>query len=448
MKNKEELIKIMKSKKFIIGGASALAVVGIGFGIAYATADDLVLKSEEITSEYGEVLSNDVKSYLNTDKSDKDAMKKAVLDLTGVSQVVDEGYPSLGKHTIKVTFGDESHEVLVNVVDTTKPVFKDFKEEVEFVRDCKVSAEEFSKMFTAEDLDSTTITVDDSKVDYAKEGEYVATVKAIDGSKNEVTQDVKVKITAPTIKLDKSKDTVYEGESLVLKAEVKGKDTKATFKSSDSGVASVDENGKVTAKDNGSAVITASANGVEAKFNLTVKAKPKNSSTEKKTVTNPNTGKKEEVTVIKQSKPSYGGGSGSSSSSLGGSSSSGGSVAMEYSLSKAKEAFNLQNAERAKAGLPALQWNDELYEFAKVRAKEVTVKWSHTRPDGTGISDYLMNSSFNSLGENLVKGTTSASQAMSSWMASPGHKANILNGNKTMGAIAYYGGHWVSLFAN
>lgn len=435
-----------KRKKLIISiGAIGIVAIGIG-GYMFLNQNDLVLKSKEITSEYGEVLSSDVKSYLNTDKSDKDAMEKAVLDLTGVSQVADEGYPSLGKHTIKVTFGDESHEVLVNVVDTTKPKFKDFKEEVEFVRDCKVSAEEFSKMFTADDLDTTTVTVDDSKVDYTKEGEYTATVKAIDGSKNEVTQDIKVKITAPTIKLDKSKDTVYEGESLVLKAEVKGKDTKAVFKSSNTKVATVDENGKVTAKDNGSAVITASANGVEAKFNLTVKAKPKNSSTEKKTVTNPNTGKKEEVTVIKPSKPSNGG-SGSSSSSSGGSS-SGGFVAMEYSLSKAKEAFNLQNAERAKAGLPALQWNDELYEFAKVRAKEVTVKWSHTRPDGTGVSDYLMNSSFNSLGENLAKGTTSASNAVSSWMASPGHKANILNGNKTMGAIAYYGGHWVSLFAN
>lgn len=435
-----------KRKKLIISiGAIGIVAIGIG-GYMFLNQNDLVLKSEEITSEYGEVLSSDVKSYLNTDKSDKEAMEKAVLDLTGVSQVADEGYPSLGKHTIKVTFGDESHEVLVNVVDTTKPKFKDFKEEVEFVRDCKPSAEEFSKMFTADDLDSTTISVDDSKVDYAKEGEYVATVKAIDGSKNEVTQDIKVKITAPTIKLDKSKDTVYEGESLVLKADIKGKDTKAVFKSSDTKVAKVDENGKVTAKDNGSAVITASANGVEAKFNLTVKSKPKNSSTEKKTVTNPNTGKKEEITVVvKPSNPSNSGGSGSSSSSSGGSS-SGGSVAMEYSLSKAKEAFNLQNAERAKAGLPALQWNDTCYEAAKVRAKEIVTKWSHTRPNGGSYSDLIEGLPWTDSGENLAKGTTSASNTVASWMASPGHKANMLADYYTHCAIAYYGGHWVTIF--
>lgn len=397
--------------------------------------------------EYGQPLSSNALDYLNVDKSNKDAVNLAEIDFSGVKLAENKKYPSLGEHTIVIKSNDESHKVLISVKDTTKPAFKDFKEEVEFVRDCKVSAEEFSKMFTAEDLDTTTVTVDDSKVDYTKEGEYSATVKAIDGSKNEVTQDIKVKITAPTIKLDKSKDTVYEGESLVLKADIKGKDTKAVFKSSNTKVATVDENGKITAKDNGSAVITASANGVEAKFNLTVKAKPKNSSTEKKTVTNPNTGKKEEVTVIKPSKPSYGGGSGSSSSSSGGSSSSSGSVAMEYSLSKAKEAFNLQNAERAKAGLPAMAWNDTLYEACKVRAKEIVTNWSHTRPNGGSYSDLIEGLPWTSSGENIAKGTTSPSNVVASWMASPGHKANILETN-THAAVAYYGGYWVTIFVS
>ena len=432
MKNKEELIKIMKSKKFIIGGASALAVVGIGFGIAYANADDLVLKSEEITSEYGEVLSSDVKSYLNTDKSNKDAMEKAVLDLSGVSQVANEGYPSLGKHTIKVTFGDESHEVLVNVVDTTKPKFKDFKEEVEFVRDCKPSAEEFSKMFTADDSDTTTITVDDSKVDYSKEGEYTATVKAIDGSKNEVTQDIKVKITAPTIKLDKSKDIVYEGESLVLKADIKGKDTKAVFKSSDEKVATVDSNGKVKAKDSGKATITATANGVEAKFNLTVKAKPKNSSTEKKTVINPNTGKKEEVTVIKPSKPSSSGGSGSSSSSSGGSSS------QNLKASISMEAFNIINEERAKRGLPKYSYCSRYESLALERAKEISQNFSHKG---------FYNRNLINTGEIIAEMNTSntARAAVNAWMNSEVHRSSILSESANQMVVAHYGNYWVAI---
>lgn len=427
-----------KRKKIIISiGTIGIVAIGIG-GYMFLTQNDLVLKDKEMVIEYGQPLSSNALDYLNVDKSNKDAVNLAEIDFSGVKLAENKKYPSLGEHTIVIKSNDESHKVLISVKDTTKPAFKDFKEEVEFVRDCKVSAEEFSKMFTADDLDTTTVTVDDSKVDYTKEGEYVATVKAIDGSKNEVTQDIKVKITAPTIKLDKSKDTVYEGESLVLKADIKGKDTKAVFKSSNTKVATVDENGKVTAKDNGSAVITASANGVEAKFNLTVKAKPKNSSTEKKTVTNPNTGKKEEVTVIKPSKPSYGGGSGSSSS--------GGSVAMEYSLSKAKEAFNLQNAERAKAGLPALQWDNTCYEAAKVRAKEIVTKWSHTRPNGDSYVELIDGLPWNSSGENLTKGSTTASGAINSWMGSTTHRATMLAEYYTHCAIANYGDHWVAIF--
>lgn len=422
-----------KRKKIIISiGTIGIVAIGIG-GYMFLTQNDLVLKDKEMVIEYGQPLSSNALDYLNVDKSNKDAVNLAEIDFSGVKLAENKKYPSLGEHTIVIKSNDESHKVLISVKDTTKPAFKDFKEEVEFVRDCKVSAEEFSKMFTAEDLDTTTVTVDDSKVDYAKEGEYTATVKAIDGSKNEVTQDIKVKITAPTIKLDKSKDTVYEGESLVLKAEVKGKDTKAVFKSSDTGVATVDENGKVTAKDNGSAVITASANGVEAKFNLTVKAKPKNSSTEKKTVTNPNTGKKEEVTVIKPSKPSYGGGSGSSLSSSGGSSSS-----QNLKASISMEALNIINQERASRGLPTVSYASNLESVALVRAKELTSHFSHEGFD----SKNLYNTA-----EIIAQMNTSntARAAVNAWLNSNAHSAMMLAEEVTSIAVAKCGNCWVGL---
>ena len=422
-----------KRKKLIISiGSIGIVAIGIG-GYMFLTQNDLVLKDKEMVIEYGQPLSLNALDYLNVDKSNKDAVNLAEIDFSGVKLAENKKYPCLGEHTVVIKSNDESHEVLVNVVDTTKPKFKDFKEEVEFVRDCKVSAEEFSKMFTAEDLDTTTVTVDDSKVDYAKEGEYTATVKAIDGSKNEVTQDIKVKITAPTIKLDKSKDTVYEGESLVLKAEVKGKDTKAVFKSSDTGVATVDENGKVTAKDNGSAVITASANGVEAKFNLTVKAKPKNSSAEKKTVTNPNTGKKEEVTVIKPSKPSYGGGSGSSSSSSGGSSSS-----QNLKASVSMEAFNIINEERAKRGLPKYSYCSRYESLALERAKEISQNFSHKG---------FYNRNLINTGEIIAEMNTSntARAAVNAWMNSEVHRSSILSESANQMVVAHYGNYWVAI---
>lgn len=404
------------------------------------TNNPIHLKEKTKTLEYGKTLSTNINDYIDTEQTNKDIVSDIKIDISKIKIEENKEYPAIGEYEIIFSYKDKEETLQLKVTDTTKPVFKDFKEEVKFTRDCKPSAEEFSKMYTAEDLDSVTITVDDSKVDYSKDGEYVATVKAIDGSKNEVTQDVKVVITAPTIKLDVSSKSKYVGESFVLEAKVVGKDDKVTFKSSDSSIASVDSNGKVSAKKKGSATITATANGVSAECKVTVKAKPSNSITTTTTVTNTQSGKKEEVTIVKPSTPSSSGGSGSSSSS------SGGSVTMEYSLSKAKEAFNLQNAERAKVGAQQLQWNDTVYEACKVRAKEIVTNWSHTRPNGGRYTDLINGVAWSSAGENLAKGTTSASNAVASWMASPGHRANMLDGTFTHAAVAYYGGYWVTIF--
>lgn len=400
------------------------------------TNNPIHLKEKTKTLEYGKTLSTNINDYIDTEQTNKDIVSDIKIDISKIKIEENKEYPAIGEYEIIFSYKDKEETLQLKVTDTTKPVFKDFKEEVKFTRDCKPSAEEFSKMYTAEDLDSVTITVDDSKVDYSKDGEYVATVKAIDGSKNEVTQDVKVVITAPTIKLDVSSKSKYVGESFVLEAKIVGKDDKVTFKSSDSSIASVDSDGKVSAKKKGSATITATANGVSAECKVTVKAKPSNSTTTTTTVTNPQSGKKEEVTIVKPSTPSSSGGSSNSSS---------GSVAMEYSLSKAKEAFNLQNAERAKAGLPAMAWNDTLYEACKVRAKEIVTNWSHTRPNGGSYSDLIEGLPWTSSGENIAKGTTSPSNVVASWMASPGHRANILETN-THAAVAYYGGYWVTIF--
>lgn len=429
--------QIVKHKKTII---CTLIIAVFALILFIFTSNPIHLKEKTKTLEYGKTLSTNINDYIDTEQTNKDIVSDIKMDISKIKIEENKEYPAIGEYEIIFSYKDKEETLKLKVTDTTKPVFNDFKEEVKFTRDCKPSAEEFSKMYTAEDLDSVTITVNDSKVDYSKDGEYVATVKAIDGSKNEVTQDVKVVITAPTIKLDVSSKSKYVGESFVLEAEVVGKDDKVTFKSSDSSIASVDSNGKVSAKKKGSTTITATANGVSAECKVTVKAKPSNSTTTTTTVTNPQSGKKEEVTIVKPSTPSSSGGSGSSSSS------SGGSVTMEYSLSKAKEAFNLQNAERAKVGLPALQWNDTCYEAAKVRAKEIVTNWSHTRPNGGSYSDLIEGLPWTDSGENLAKGTTSASNAVASWMASPGHRANMLADYYTHCGIAYYGGYWVTIF--
>ena len=282
------------------------------------------------------------------------------------------------------------------------------------------------KKFTAKDLQNVTISLDDSKVDYSKEGTYKATVKAIDASKNETAQETTIKIVKPTIKLDKKSESLYVKESFVLKATITGKEDKASFKSSNSSVASVDKNGKVTAKKKGTATITATANGVNAECKVTVKSVPSGSNTEKKTVTNPNTGKKEEVVVVKPSTPSNGSsGSGSSNSTL--------TASISY------DAINLINQERSKLGKSALSYSSELGDIALKRAKEISTDFSH---DGMDKYDPTYR-----IGECIAYGYGSASRAVNGWMNSSGHKDTLMDGSKTHTqiAVARYGNYWVAL---
>lgn len=105
-----------------------------------------------------------------------------------------------------------------------------------------------------------------------------------------------------------------------------------------------------------------------------------------------------------------------------------------YDIALGKEAFALVNEIRTAAGAEALLWDDELYETAKIRAEEASIVWSHTRPDGSHWSIL----SENLHGENLAKGYKTAQEAVDAWMASKGHKENLLRESFTRGAVAFF----------
>lgn len=107
----------------------------------------------------------------------------------------------------------------------------------------------------------------------------------------------------------------------------------------------------------------------------------------------------------------------------------------------AAEVFRLTNLERIKYGEPQVQYNEDLHKAAMQRAKEISVKFSHTRPDGTdstsilseyGIPDY--NGS-----ENIAAGYTCPEDVIDGWMNSPGHRVSLLNTYSThLGVGVYY----------
>jgi uncharacterized protein YkwD len=108
---------------------------------------------------------------------------------------------------------------------------------------------------------------------------------------------------------------------------------------------------------------------------------------------------------------------------------------------QAKAALDGCNAQRSSAGLGSMTWSDGLEQAAMVRAQEIVTTWSHTRPNG---SDWWTVNSNLMYGENLAKGYSTADAAVAAWMASPTHKANVMDGGfKTCGIAIYeVGGTW------
>lgn len=113
---------------------------------------------------------------------------------------------------------------------------------------------------------------------------------------------------------------------------------------------------------------------------------------------------------------------------------------------KELECYNLINNYRQENGLDILIWDDTLYEYAKIRAKEASQCWSHIRPDGTSWKE-MDPGTFQ--GENLAKGYDTAQDAVNAWIASQGHKENILR-NFTRTAVCFYeaenGWFWCQTF--
>lgn len=107
------------------------------------------------------------------------------------------------------------------------------------------------------------------KVTAKKAGTAVITAKA-----NGKTAKCTVTVIKPSIKLNQKKATIYTTgmTTLQLKPTIKGASSKVKWSSGNKKIATVNANGKVTAKKAGKVTITAKANGKTAKCKVTVVA--------------------------------------------------------------------------------------------------------------------------------------------------------------------------------
>lgn len=89
------------------------------------------------------------------------------------------------------------------------------------------------------------------------------------------------------------------------------------------------------------------------------------------------------------------------------------------------------NQKRAAEGLGPLSINQKLNEAAQAKGQHMFLEqyWAHTAPDGTQPWKFFKDSgySYKVAGENLARDFSSTDEMMQGWMASPTHRANIMN---------------------
>ena len=130
---------------------------------------------------------------------------------------------------------------------------------------------------------------------------------------------------------------------------------------------------------------------------------------------------------------------------------------MQASITASEEAMadrviELVNQERTSRGLQPLLKHDGLMVAAAARAKELSQRYSHTRPDGSECFTILwhLGIDYAYAGENIAMGQRTPEIVMNDWMNSSGHRANILNENYDCIGVGYtmVDGYpyWVQLF--
>lgn len=115
----------------------------------------------------------------------------------------------------------------------------------------------------------------------------------------------------------------------------------------------------------------------------------------------------------------------------------------------------LVNTERTRAGCAAVSTNAALQRAAQEHSDDMATRgyFSHTSPDGSTFADRIRAAGYRggAIGENIAAGQRSAQEVMRGWMASPGHRANILNCAYRDIGVGYatggpYGTYWTQTF--
>lgn len=217
-----------KKKKNIAFGTAVAALLTVGAVSVYAfnggNDAQLILVTDSINAELGEVVSTDIKDYLDQNKVNKteadDILKKTTSKSNfefEVTETKDENgntvskekkeYPKTGNYKIDFSYKKEKRTVKVKVEDTTAPTIV-APDEIDIIQYTDLSTFNFAELLQVTDYsDVNDWQIDTSKVDVNTLGTYDLKISISDVEKNKAEKEMKINVVEAPI--------VAEGEVAV-----------------------------------------------------------------------------------------------------------------------------------------------------------------------------------------------------------------------------------------
>ena len=271
---KEKILNNCKKYWYVIG-ILVIAFIIVGFIVLNKEPDYLVLKNETVKVELGTKFDNNLETYLDTKKLNKDE-KQEVLKNAKISvdkKLKDSDYYGVGNYKVTISYKNQKEVVKYKVVDTTAPKIEGV-ESIDIVQGTDLSTYDCVSLFTVSDLAKVETNIDTSAVDSNTVNSYVLKINAKDESKNETVKEVAVNIVqAPSQDEEIISETVTNADgSTSVKTVTKKKATvennsnsnSSSNNSSSSKSSSSSSNSNTNSKPNGS---TSNNNSSTAKPN-------------------------------------------------------------------------------------------------------------------------------------------------------------------------------------
>ncbi len=205
----------MKKKYiFVIIIVIIIFLVGLLF-LVFKDTSKIILKNNEFIFELGEDISGDVSYYLENATSTKNIkdykLFSADLKVVDKKLVTDEEFVKVGEYTVEIQYKKLSEKIVIKVVDTIAPEFKDFKEQIELEE--TLEEMNLTSYFEATDLTEVNIKID-GDYDLALEGEYKINVIATDSNGNETMKESLIKVKKKEVVIENSSNTKEESPKL------------------------------------------------------------------------------------------------------------------------------------------------------------------------------------------------------------------------------------------